>query len=584
MRILFITTAHNSMSQRLLIELSERGHEVVVCVARNAQDMLAAMACNPELIIAPMLKSAIPETIYTAVPCLIVHPGIKGDRGPSSIDWALMDGADIWGTTVLEAAEEFDAGAIWASHEFAVPRDATKSGLYRGPVTEAAVRGVLEAVGRIESGAYASGAWRPQPLAEAMADARGRLRPAMKLADRSVDFQRDDTQTILTMMRATDSQPGVSASILGVACTLFGACPEPTHRGTPGQVLATRDDAICVATTDGALWISHLKVKTDPPGTQGMAGIKLPARQVLAALLWGVRDDALAIDAPAQQGFREITYTEDKDVGYLAFNFYNGAMSTEQCERLRAAFIQARNRPTKVIALLGGADFWSNGIHLNTIEAALDPAMESWRNINAMNDLVQEIITTMSHIVISGMRGNAGAGGAILALAADRVWARQGIVMNPHYSGMGGLYGSEYWTYLLPRRVGTEMARELTTLRGPLGTERACRIGFLDDSFGTDHTSFEALLRHRATEIANDPDLRRLLSEKQNLRRADEAARPLSDYRHTELERMRVNFFGADPAYHVARRCFVFKGNPPPLPASRARTFVDNRQNVEEIA
>jgi hypothetical protein len=35
--------------------------------------------------------------------------------------------------------------------------------------------------------------------------------------------------------------------------------------------------------------------------------------------------------------------------------------------------------------------------------------------------------------VIAGLRGNAGAGGAMLALAADRVYARQGVVLNPHY-------------------------------------------------------------------------------------------------------------------------------------------------------
>ena len=42
----------------------------------------------PDLIIAPMLKVAIPEAIWSQHKCLIVHPGIKGDRGPSSLDWA----------------------------------------------------------------------------------------------------------------------------------------------------------------------------------------------------------------------------------------------------------------------------------------------------------------------------------------------------------------------------------------------------------------------------------------------------------------------------------------------------------------
>ena len=83
----------------------------------------------------------------------------------------------------------------------------------------------------------------------------------------------------------------------------------------------------------------------------------------------------LPIDAPTDhRTFREIVYSEEEQVGYLSFDFYNGAMSTAQCYRLRDAFLHARSRPTKVIVLLGGSDFWSNGIHLNVIEASADPA------------------------------------------------------------------------------------------------------------------------------------------------------------------------------------------------------------------
>ena len=61
---------------------------------------------------------------------------------------------------------------------------------------------------------------------------------------------------------------------------------------------------------------------------------------------------------------------------------------------------------------------------------------------------------TDTHLTVAALQGNAAAGGVFLALAADRVLARSGIVLNPHYRNMGNLYGSEYWTYLLPRRVG----------------------------------------------------------------------------------------------------------------------------------
>jgi putative two-component system hydrogenase maturation factor HypX/HoxX len=239
-------------------------------------------------------------------------------------------------------------------------------------------------------------------------------------------------------------------------------------------------------------------------------------------------------------------------------------MSTGQCYRLRDAFLFARSRPTRVIVLHGGKDFFSNGIHLNVIEAAPDPALESWRNIVAIDDLVCEIVNTMSHVVVSAIRGNAGAGGAILALAADRVLAREGVVLNPHYKGMGGLFGSEYWTYLLPRRVGESRAWEVMDACRPMGAREATSIGFVDEALSGDTDSFERQVATQAEEIARRADLWSLLREKHERRVRDERAKPLAAYREEELARMRLNFFGPDPAYHRARENFVYKGRVPP--------------------
>jgi putative two-component system protein, hydrogenase maturation factor HypX/HoxX len=252
------------------------------------------------------------------------------------------------------------------------------------------------------------------------------LQASKKLADRAMDW-REPTASILRKIRCADSFPGVFNTVLGMPCYLYGAHEEDILRGTPGEILATRDGAICRATGDGAMWITHLKQK----GTDGEPSFKLPATKVLGDRLIHVPEIPVAIDHPDDgRTYREIWYEERQEVGYLHFAFYNGAMSTEQCQRLREAFLLIRQRPTKVIVLMGGADFWSNGIHLNMIEAAADPAQESWRNIQAMNDLVRDIITTASHLVISALQGNAAAGGVMLALAADYVYARKGIVLK----------------------------------------------------------------------------------------------------------------------------------------------------------
>ena len=551
MRILFLTHAFNSLTQRLYAELREDGHEISIEFDINdAVTEEAVAAYRPEVVVAPFLKRAIPATVWQRHRCLIVHPGIVGDRGPSALDRAILRDEARWGVTVLQATGEMDAGPVWATVEFAT-RAATKSSLYRNEVTDAALLAVRQALQRVAAGAA------PAPLNAADPGVRGCSHPLLRQAERAIDWSRDDTAVILCKIHAADGFPGVRDEIAGVPCFLFDAHGEALldARGAPpGAVLATRHGAVCRATLDGAVWFGHVK-RADVP-----EAFKLPAVLALGAALSGVPEVPLAPEAVVTGAtFRDIAYEESGPVGYLHFPFYNGAMATHQCERLRAAYAHARQRPTRVIVLMGGPDFWSNGIHLNVIENAEHPAEESWRNINAMNDLVRDIVETGTHLTIAAMRGNAGAGGAFLALAADRVYARSAIVLNPHYKSMGNLYGSEYWTYLLPRRVAAEAARALVANRLPLTARAAQALGLVDEAFGPSLPEFEAGVRARAQALATATDFSAVLAATNTRRKADEARKPLAAYREEELARMKLNFFGFDPSYHVARYHFVAK-------------------------
>jgi len=257
-------------------------------------------------------------------------------------------------------------------------------------------------------------------------------------------------------------------------------------------------------------------------------------------------------------------------VGFLSFDFYNGAMGTWQCERLTAAFRWAATRLTRVIVLMGGRDFWSNGIHLNLIEAADSPADASWQNINALDDLAEAILRCDSHLTVAALAGNAGAGGCFLARACDVVWLRDGVVLNPHYRNMGNLYGSEFWTYLLPARVGADGAAAIMRHRLPMLAAEAVRCGFYDAVLA----DFSAELARRAHELAG-PGFAAALEAKRARRARDEAARPLAAYRAAELEEMRRNFYGFDPSYHVARWHFVMKSPQSWTPRHLARHRTD---------
>ena len=553
MRILFLTHGFNGLAQRLHVELAARGHEVSVELdIADAVTIEAVALFRPDLVIAPFLKRAIPEAVWRAVPCLVVHPGIVGDRGPAALDWAILEGEREWGVTVLRADAELDAGPVWAAETFPM-REATKSSLYRREVTEAAVRAALRAVARFE----ATGTRTP-PIDTG--PVRGQARPAMRQADRRIDWERDDTRTVLRKIRSADGTPGVLDRLFDVPCRLFDAHAEPrSESAAAGRVYARRDDAVLRATVDGAVRIGHVRREDTPDA------LKLPTALAFAAEMEALPERSVEGPTPAvARGWREIRYETADGVGYLHFDFHNGAMRTAQCERLTAALHAARRRPERVLVLLGGADFWSNGLHLHAIEAADSPADESWRNIAAIDDVVLALIEATDRLVVAALQGNAGAGGAFLALAADRVWARQGVILNPHYKNMGNLHGSEYWTYLLPRRLRGGCVDDVMGHRLPMSARRAAELGLVDTVFGETPDDFLSGVRARASALAADAGLGELLRAKERARRNDEAAKPLCAYRADELTAMRRNFYGFDPSYHVARSNFVRR-----VPASR---------------
>jgi putative two-component system protein, hydrogenase maturation factor HypX/HoxX len=138
---------------------------------------------------------------------------------------------------------------------------------------------------------------------------------------------------------------------------------------------------------------------------------------------------------------------------------------------------------------------------------------------------------------------------------------------------MGGLYGSEYWTYLLPRRVGPDVAQRLTSAPfTPVGTREAVALGLLDATYGATADDLVTAVCDLAEHVARDPRLDERLVEKRRMRARDEQIKPLRAYRNEELARSYRCFFGEDRSYHEARHRFVHKlGAPCALPAPSAR-------------
>jgi putative two-component system protein, hydrogenase maturation factor HypX/HoxX len=541
-KILLLVSAMNGLSQRVWCALERAGHDISIHLAAQGEDMTAAVeAIEPDLILCPFLKARVPESVWRRWRTIIIHPGPVGDRGPSSLDWAITDAEPRWGVTALQAVEEMDAGPIWATRTFVMPDEPIrKSALYNGLVADAAMECVEEVLTKAADRSFV-----PVPLDEAPRDIpSARLRPTMKQADRSFEWA-DTTAHIIRRIRAADGSPGVRTTVAGVPVFAYDAVPglpdelDEHEEASPGAVLCQRAGALHVRTGDGSIWLGHLRhVPAEPPSKT----VKLPA----ASVLNGQAPPATHHRPTHQHRYPAVHYRRSHDVGWLSFDFYNGAMSTRQCRRLLAAIRHAVTQDLNVLVVQGSTEVFSNGIHLNVIEAAKDPAREAWSNIKAINAVCKQLLTAPM-TVITALNGSAGAGGVMLALGGDVVVAREGVVLNPYYDI--GLTGSELHTYTLPRRVGGHTASRLLEERRPVDTTQAVSLGLIDAVGPRDPESFSQWLADlAATHAASAPKIN-----------GHDRRVPLDAIEIRELAEMSHDMFDDRLGFTAARHAFVHK-------------------------
>ncbi len=528
MRIAVLSNAFNALTQAFFVTLKDKGHQVCTVFAISDEQILQELeGFCAEMVIAPYLKYYLSKNIYEKYPVYIVHPGPRGDRGPNALEYALLQRTRQWGVVILKADAVYDGGNIYAEHSFKV-RQTSKASLYRHEVVTASLKALDMLLTNHNDNRHTAQILNP-------------LHPKFTQKMRAIDWSKDTTQTIVDAVNLSDSFPGVLESILGVRCYLFGVWKEEKLRGGVKEILAKRNGAICMGTVDGAVWISHLKEPNR---------FKLPATYVLKERLQGVKEDRIPlIFDQSYATFYEIFVEQRDRIAYLHFNFHNGAMSSEQCIRLKYA-VEYLKKECDILVLMGGLDFFSNGIHLNILEDSHKQGEDGWSNINAMNDLIASIIDADEVVTVASLHRNAGAGGLFLALACDIIVAQEGVVLNPHYKTLG-LSGSEYHTYTLPKRVGKNLAEQILENALPISTVYAKKIGMIDKLF------VQEAYEHQLYVFLNTLDYEEIVWKKQAY--LEEHREYIERFKEQELKLMYLEFWDKKSAFHELRSAFVNK-------------------------
>lgn len=537
MKITLLISTFNSTSQQSYTYLKDKGHSVDVVYAIDDKQMIKEVeAFTPDIIISPFLEKFIPQEIYKNYSVFVLHPGVIGDKGAYSLDNAIREKKDEWGIVYLRAGDEFDGGDIFVEENF-ILRDTYKASLYRNEVNHANFIALEKLLFHILNRRYTPKKQLPTQM-------------HLKLTqrERAIEWQSDTTEQVIRKIQMSDSYPGVLDALEGVECYLYGVWREERLRGDTKEILAKRDGAICLGTKDGAIWVSHLR---EPHG------FKLPATYVLKEKIQGVKEQRIPLlFDKSYKTFYEISVEKRDSVSYLCFNFHNGAMSAQQCIRLKYAF-EFLKEESEVIVLVGGIDFFSNGIHLNILEDSKKQGEDGWSNINAMNDLIGSILEADEVVTVASLARNAGAGGVFMALACDYVVAKENVVLNPHYKTLG-LSGSEYHTYTLPKRVGKKLSHKLLEEALPISVNYAHKIGMLDKVYESENY-YEELHQFCNSLYSED-----FIWDKQD--NIEENRTVMESCKRSELEKMYPEFYDKCSEFHRLRNEFVYKKCPRQTP------------------
>lgn len=160
---------------------------------------------NPDVIVVVSYGKFLPKSILK-IPkygCLNVHPSLLPKyRGSAPIQWAILNGDKVTGTTIMKMNEKMDAGDIILQKEVAIDENETTGELWKR-LAEISSLLLLEAISQVENG---TAKYQKQPEEFSIA-------PMLTKDMAKIDWENQDAITIKNLVRGLNP-------ILGAYCNL----------------------------------------------------------------------------------------------------------------------------------------------------------------------------------------------------------------------------------------------------------------------------------------------------------------------------------------------------------------------------
>lgn len=209
---------------------------------RSFESDLCVMAYVTLLVPRPVLDTPRLGTIQYHPSLLPLH------RGPSSINWARIQGDAKTGLTIFWPDAGLDEGPILLQKEVEIAEDDTVGSLYFGKLFPMGVDAVAEAVELVRAGTA--------PRIE-QDHGRATYESWCGEEDSEVDWARPAPE-VHRLICGTDPQPGAWSTVGGNKLKLFGS-RMGEGSGAPGEILDLSEDGMTVAAGGGSVVVRRVR-------------------------------------------------------------------------------------------------------------------------------------------------------------------------------------------------------------------------------------------------------------------------------------------------------------------------------------
>ena len=241
----------------------EEGYPVLTPDRPRGEEFMAQVrALDPELSVVVAYGHILKPEVLELPPMasINVHASLLPElRGAAPINWAIAQGKEITGITIMRMVAGMDAGPILFQREVEIGPAETASEL-TARLSEIGAESLVEALALLQLGELEE---REQDHALAT------FAPKVDRTVARVDWARDAT-AVANHVRAMDEVPGAWSLLAGEPVKLYRAEARAVEGGLPGTVLAASPtDGLLIATGKGAVRVGEVQ----PTGKRRMAAL-----------------------------------------------------------------------------------------------------------------------------------------------------------------------------------------------------------------------------------------------------------------------------------------------------------------------